>query len=225
MKVRNWIFSNFDMSIYFKNIKDIAYSKNHFLHYMFDYGTFFARSSAGATGDFEASSIPKVQKVHNYVNNIYLLSEENRELLDTLEDLDNSPKLKKPASKESIEEIVEKEKQNLMNIQWIKEVIRLTDADRVFIFENEEDRNHWVYETLRKKILFAVTHDSTLREPDEQIVLQKWKKTIFPTVKFHEIDRPWVISSSPGLVVNDYLKDKFKDMDEYDATLVIGFDV
>ena len=48
VKVRNGIFSKFHMNIYFKNIRDAAYSKNHLLHYIFDYGTVFLRSSAGA---------------------------------------------------------------------------------------------------------------------------------------------------------------------------------
>lgn len=53
IKVRNGIFSKFHVSLYYKNIKDIAYSKNNALHYLLDTGTFFARSSAGSVGDFE----------------------------------------------------------------------------------------------------------------------------------------------------------------------------
>lgn len=36
IKVRNGIFSKFYVSLYYKNIKDIAYSKNNALHYLFD---------------------------------------------------------------------------------------------------------------------------------------------------------------------------------------------
>lgn len=194
---------------------------------MLDCGTLFARSSAWAWGDFEAYWLPEIEKVYKIVNNIYLLSEEKREELDDVDHIDdleiksNSKKQKK----ETYEEIVEKEKNILLQIQWIKEVVLLNDKDRVFIFENEEDRNHGVYESLKKKILFAIIHDSTFRNPDEAIVFQKWEKVIFPTVKFHEIQRPWVVSSSPWIIVHEYLKPKFNKLDEYDATILVGFDL
>ena len=65
-----------------------------------------------------------------------------------------------------------KEKQVLLNIQGIKEVIVLSDTDRRYIFEHEEERNHGVHESLRRQVLFAATHDSTFRDPDEAIVMQ-----------------------------------------------------
>lgn len=49
----------------------------------------------------------------------------------------------------------------------------LDNKDRSFIFDHEEERNHGVYESLKKKVLFVVTHDSTFRDPDEAIVFQK----------------------------------------------------
>ncbi len=224
IKVRNWLFSKFHMSIYFKNIKDIAYSKNNVLHYMFDYWTFFARSSAGSSWDFEWPALPNIEKIYKYVNNIYLLSEEKRELLESIDNVENV-NLEKTVNKETFEEIVNKEKNVLLNIVWVKEVVLLNDKDRAFIFENEEDRNHWVYEALRKKVLFVITHDSSFRNPDESIVLQKWDKVIFPTVKFHEIKRDSVLSASPWLSVHNYLKDKFVNLWEYDATILVWFDI
>lgn len=223
MEIRNGIFSNYHMNIYFKNIRDLAYSKNNILHYIFNCWSFFARSSAWAWGDFEAFFIPKVEKVYKIVNNLYLLSEEKREILDKISSLDNIDL--KNTKKETFDEIIEKEKNILLWIQWIKEVYLLSDKDRTFIFENEEDRNHWVYESLRKKILFVISHDSSFREPDESIVYKKWEKVIFPIVKFHEIERKWVVSSSPWLKIHNYLKDKFKNLDEYDATILVGFDI
>ena len=226
LKVRNWIFSKFHMSIYFKNIKDIAYSKNNIMNYIFNYWTVFARSSAWASWDFEWTALPNVDKIYKYINNIYLLSEEKREVLDSIDILDWNKKIvEKLNKKETFEEIIEKEKNILLNIQWVKEVVLLNDKDRGYIFKNEEDINHWVYECLRKKVLFIVTHDSSFRNPDEAIVLQKWKKTIFPTVKFHEIKRDWVLSSSPWIKVHNYLGSKFKNIDEFDATILIWFDI
>ncbi len=92
---------------------------------------------------------------------------------------------------------MQKERETLLSIQGIKEVIPLTDADRRYIFEHEEDRNHGVYESLRRQALFAVTHDSTFREPDEAIVLKAGEKVVFPVIDFHEIERKKVSSSSP----------------------------
>ena len=229
IKVRNWLFSKFHMSIYFKNIKDIAYSKNNIFHYMFNYWTFFARSSAGAGGDFEWNALPDIEKIYKYVNNIYLLSEEKRELLDSIDNLEWVKRISEidilEKKKETFNEIINKEKGVLLDIQWVKEVVLLDDKDRAFIFENEEDRNHWVYEILRKKVLFVITHDSSFREPDEAIVLQKWKKVIFPTVKFHEIKREWVLSASPWIEIHNYLKDKIENLWEYDATILVGFNI
>jgi hypothetical protein len=52
-------------------------------------------------------------------------------------------------------------------------VILLSSEDKKFIFENEEDRNHGVYDTIKRKILFAVVHDSSFRDADSNIVLKR----------------------------------------------------
>ncbi len=240
VKVRNGLFSKFHMSIHYKNIRDTAFSKNNILHYAFNYGTLFARSSAGAVGDLEARSIPDIEKVYKIVNYLHQLSTEERKDLEHIDgiitnmvsgrDIEASsktiPQSKKSGwEKETPKQAIQKETQILLNIQWIKEVVVLSDADRRYIFENEEDRNHGVYESLRKQVLLAVTHDSTFRTPDEAIVMKAGEKVVFPTVKFHEINRPSVISSSPGTKVHEYLIPKFQKLWEYDATLIIGFDI
>ena len=126
---------------------------------------------------------------------------------------------------ETLEEAIEKEKNVLLAIQGIKEIVLLDGKDRRYIFEHEEERNHWVFECLRRQVLFAATHDSTLRDPDEAIVMKAWEKVIFSVVEFHEIKRKKVSSSSPWLSVHKYLVPKFQDFDDYDATLLIWFDV
>jgi hypothetical protein len=68
-----------------------------------------------------------------------------------------------------------------------------------------------VHECLRRQILFAATHDSTLRDPDEAIVMKAGEKVVFPVVDFHEIKRKKVSSSSPGIEIHEYLVPKFKD--------------
>ena len=218
IKVRNWFFSKYHMILFYKNIKDMAYSKNNFFHYMFDYGTFFARSSAWSEWDFIALYIPKVEEVYKIINFLYLLDEKERKNMTYLE----SSNLSK---KEDILDIIEKEKKNLLSIKGIKEVIVLDNIDKKYIFETEEDRNHGVYECLKKNVLFCITHDSNFRQPDNPIVLKLRKKIIFPTVNFHEIQRASVISSSPWIEVHNYLIKKFKNVSTYDATILIGFDI
>lgn len=233
VKVRNGLFSKFHMNIYFKNVRDAAFSKNHLLHYMFDYGTLFLRSSAGAVWDLEAKNIPHIEKVYKIVNFLHNISEEERRSIQNLDEITSS----QPSSikgeeiqswgekQETLSEATQKEKNILLNIQGIKEVVELSDADRRYIFGHEEDRNHGVYECLRRQVLFAATHDSTLREPDEAIVMKAGEKVVFPVVEFHEIKRKKVSSSSPWLDVHHYLEPKFENFGEYDATLLIWFDI
>lgn len=206
----------------------MAYSKNNIFHYLFDYGTFFARSSAGAIGDLEARAIPKIEEVYKIVNFLHDMYEGGRKNISSLQEIYSLNKVSLPQKKqeeESLEEIIESEKKVLLWIPGIKEVVVLDGSDRRYIFEHEEERNHGVFECLRRKVLFAATHDSLLRDPDEAIVMQSWEKVVFPVVDFHEIQRKKVSSSSPGLQVHQYLEPKFKDFDAYDATLLIWFDV
>ena len=238
------------MSIHFKNIRDMAFSKNNILHYLLNYGTIFARSSAGAMGDLEAKHIPKVEKVYRILNALHSMEDSERKQISNIKDIvkplwfskwqvkeaanwlswswseaENSSVDFDKKKDESLEQIIQKEKNILLWIQWLKEVVLLDGTDRKNIFSLEEERNHWVFESLRKKVLFAATHDASLRDPDEAIVLKAWEKIVFPSVKFHEMDRPSVVSSSPWLAVHEYLVPKFHDFDEYDATLLIWFDI
>lgn len=240
VKVRNGLFSKFHMSIHYKNIRDTAFSKNNILHYALWYGTFFARSSAWAVGDLEARAIPNIEKVYKIINALHNYTDAERKEIINLEQLQNplsSDNSTVPIIKgkdktqwsreisETLSEASEKEKDVLLSIQWIKEVIELNDSDRRYIFENEEERNHGVHECLRRQVLFAATHDSTFRDPDEAIVMRAGEKVVFPVIDFHEIQRKKVSSSSPWLQVHEYLEGKFKKMWDYDATLLIWFDL
>jgi len=150
------------------------------------------------------------------VNYLYNLSEEERKNLHNVDEiLDiNSVETQNIASlsSETLSEAAEKEKNILLGIQGIKEVIELTDTDRRYIFEHEEDRNHGVYECLRRQVLFAATHDATFREPDEAIVMKAGEKVVFPVINFHEIKRKKVSSSSPGWEIHKYLAQKFENL-------------
>ena len=229
------------MSISFANIRDIAFSKNNIFHYIFDYGIFFARSSAWANGDLQAQYIPHIEKVYKIINALHSMDAHKRKHITHLDQISNSwntshidTSVNQNQNKqdtnmahsdnESLEQAIEKERNILLQIPGIKEVVLLDGKDRRYIFENEEDRNHGVYECLRRQVLFAATHDHTLRNPDESIVMKAWEKVIFPVVEFHEIKRKKVSSSSPSLRIHTYLVWKFQNFDTDDATLLIWFD-
>lgn len=212
------------MNIFYKNIRDMAYSKNNIFHYMFDYWTFFARSSAGADGDFEAKYIPKVEKIYKIINYLYLLDQKERQTITSLSQIENMKKEIIKEEKETKESIIAKEMSVLKTIVWVKEVIALSNEDKRYIFENEEDKNHGVYDCIKRDILLCITHDENLRQPDNPIVHKLGKKVIFPSVNFHEIKRKKVVSSSPWIEIHKYLIKKFKNVDESDATILIGFD-
>lgn len=225
-KVRTGLFSKFHMSIAFNNIRDVAFSKNHILHYMLGYGSLFARSSAGAVGDFEALAVPKIEEVYKKINFLHHMSDEERKTLSSFEDISENTKTENTSKpEETLQQAIEKERKVLLDIQGLKEVVVLSDADRRKIFETEEEKNHGVHECLRRQVLFAATHDSTFRDPDEAIVMKAGEKVIFPVVEFHEIKRKKVSSSSPGIEVHEYLLPKFNKVWEYDATLLIWFDM
>ncbi len=160
--------------------------------------------------------------MYKIVNFLHNLSEEERKEITSLPKnvASLSPKerefkgefLPREEIPETLEQAVQKEKAILLKIQGMKEVVELTDADRRYIFEHEEERNHGVYECLRRQVLFAVTHDSTLRQPDEAIVMQAGEKVVFPVIDFYEIQRKKVSSSSPGLKIHEYLVPKFQNV-------------
>lgn len=220
---RNGVFSKYQMSIFYENIKDIAYSKNNVLHFMLDCWTFFARSSPWSTWDFEATFIPDIESIYRYVWHIYSLPKEKRVTIHSLTDLENINTIVGKGLEKKI--VIKKEKDNLMKIKWILQVVELTDEDKIFIGENEDTNNHWVFETIKRKIVLCVTHDDKFRDPDDNIVLKYWNKVIFPAISFHELKQDNVVSSSPWIKVHQYLIKKFKDPDEMDATILIGFDI
>ncbi len=209
MDVRNWIFSKFNISIHFSQIKDIAYSKNNFLHSIFDYGVLFIRSSAGAEGNFISPDIPNIEFVYNKINYLYSLKHNKLET-----NTDNKTK------EQTINEVITK----LLSIHWIKEAIPLNLEEKQHIKNNEEQRNFGVHEAIKREVTLAVTHDSNFREPDAPIVIEYWNNVIFPPVSFHEINQKNIVSSSPWVQIHQYLVPKFYDIDENDATLLIGFD-
>ena len=77
------------------------------------------------------------------------------------------------------------------------------------IFMKEEDRNHGVFEALRRKFTFSVLHGDGFRLPDAPIVHAAGGRVIFPPVPFHEIERENAISGSPSTLVHKELLNYF----------------
>ncbi|MDD2486810.1 MAG: hypothetical protein PHS92_00360 [Candidatus Gracilibacteria bacterium] len=220
LKVRNGFFSEYEMNLYFSQIKDMAYSKNNLFNYFLDCGTFFARSS-GSEDDsgFTVNYIPKVKDIFNIISQLYSIPQEKREKISSIEDIFNKDVIT------TKEQITKYELDNLLSIRGIIDGYVLSDNDKRFIFENEEDRNHGVYETIKREVVYCITHDSIFRDPDAPIVFKYGNKVIFPAIGFHEINRRMVVSSSPGMQVHEYLIKKLKVFNKDDATLLVGFDL
>ena len=221
LRVRNFLFSEYQTNLPFDQIKDTAYSKNNVLHFLFNYWTFFARPKREWDKSDHAFILNYVTDIENFfdiVNRVFYLKEENRDKLSDLSQLNKS-------SSKTREELVEFEKNNLLSIKWIVEVFEISKEDKKYIFENEEDRNHWVYETIKRNIVFCATHDDIFRDPDSSIVHKIWSKVIFPAVGFHEIEQKNVVSCSPWMKVHEYLIQNLKHFSHDDATLLIGFDI
>jgi hypothetical protein len=70
--------------------------------------------------------------------------------------------------------------------------------------------------------IFALTHNSSFRDPDAPIALEREDGAIyFPVVPFHELGTT-AISGSPGMRIHAYLIPKFKEITIEYATVVIG---
>ncbi len=91
LTVRNGIFSQYAMSIRYRNIRDCAVSKSNFWSFLLKYGTLFIRSS-GAEWDFESHFIPKVGKLYALVNALSRYGDDDRSEIHTIEILHNHHK-------------------------------------------------------------------------------------------------------------------------------------
>jgi len=150
----------------------------------------FVRSSAAADGSFIIDDIPNIEEVYKKISYMHSIGDEGRKKL-----LNHDICEKKQT--QSKQEIIENAKNTLLDIKGIVEVEILNAQDKQFIFTHEEDRNHGVYECIKRQITFVVTHDSNFRNADAPIVLKLGNKVIFPPVSFHEIKEKNTVSSSP----------------------------
>jgi len=93
------------------------------MHYALGYGTIFARSSAGAVGDLEAKQIPNIEKVYKILNALHSMDDSERKNISSLDQIllplssQKVNNLTEFTVEETLEEVIEKEKNILLNIQ------------------------------------------------------------------------------------------------------------
>lgn len=104
--------------------------------------------------------------------------------------------------------------------------VNLLDKNDInYIRNNEEKNNLGVFECLKREYVLIMTHDSSFRNPEGDIVKKKNGKVIFPAAKFSELKAKNVVSSSPGIKIHNYLIERFKLRLDDEATLLIGFNL
>ena len=102
LSVRNGIFSQYAMSIRYRNIRDCAVSKNSMIGYFLKYGTLFVRASSGSDGDFQAQYVPKVGKIYALINALSRYNDDDRAEIDSIEKLHAHHTKKEFSPKEEI---------------------------------------------------------------------------------------------------------------------------
>lgn len=223
--VRNGIFSQFAMNIRYRNIRDSAVSKNNIFGFLLKYGTLFVRSSANEW-DFTAHHVPKVWKVYALVNALSRYNDDERASIDTIEKLHShhthtefSGNIEHDTPNDIVNII-----SSVLTIPGVWEVVEIADETRKALQWIEEIRNHGVHESLRRKHLICLTHDSTFRAPSAPITATTQSGEVyFPGVPFPEVTGKDVISASPGTRAHAYLRQFFPYATDHDATILVGW--
>ena len=225
LSVRNGIFSQYAMSIRYRNIRDSAVSKNNIVGYLLKYGTLFIRASSGSEGDFQARYVPKVGKVYALINALSRYNDDERAHIDTIEKLhayhtrqEFTPR--SDAHSMDIETAIE----TLKMLPWVVDVVPVSQDAREYIRIHEASENSGITEALDRKHLLCLLHDQDFRKPAGPIVHTTHSgKVEFPWVPFPEIQGKWVVSASPSIDIHRYLLQYFPYASHDDATVLIGW--
>lgn len=212
----------FSTDLYFHNMRDTAYSYHSFLGKFFKYGTLFARNGSehdGAQG-LVVNKLSEPNIVRDYIS--YLTSIESDKRINALKYEDFYAQRRPGQVVTTDAEMQKKMLHLIINIKGITGAKYLTEEDKDNVWKLEEDRNIGVYEALMRKHVLVATHDSLLRPPAADIVVQRAGKIMFPGVAFPEIPQKDVVSCSPGLSAHQYLASKIAVKGD-DATLLIGW--
>lgn len=114
---------------------------------------------------------------------------------------------------------------SLSDVSGLSNVHLLKEEDKDIIRNLEDEENEGVISCLDKKFTLVLTHNSTFREPEGEIVKQENGKTTFPPVPFSEVNAKNVVSSSPNEDSHKFLVKNFDLNLNDEATLLIGFDL
>lgn len=240
-KTRRGFFTKNKMTINYDSIRDIELEKNNIFHFFSGCGTLYARSSSGSQSDFKATWTPNISELYEKVNFLNNLSEEDRKQITSYEQLMNAIDDTKQENKVIIDEnkldsenekkelsqmeTITKEAKTLKNKEGIHEIILLTDEDRLEIFEQEEEKNHWVHWVLKKDVVYAIIHDESFSVEDQNEVIRIWDKEVYPTLEFNDLDSDKAIAGYPGIQVQTYLSGRFVKTIKTDKILLIWFDM
>ncbi|MBT3262431.1 hypothetical protein HN992_03315 [Candidatus Woesearchaeota archaeon] len=117
-------------------------------------------------------------------------------------------------------------REDLNKIQGLKVLKVLDDGFKERIMKLEEANNHGVFESLTRRHTLLLSHDSSFRDPTQEIVKSDDKGISFPGISFPEINADNVISSSPGFKMHKELIDSLNlSLKPNEATLLVGFDL
>lgn len=212
----------FSTDLYLHNMRDTAYSYHTFLGRIFHFGTLFARNSNeddNAMG-LVVNHLPYPEIVRDYLGYLTAIEADKRMTAIKFDDfhMQRNPK----AAKVTDTDMRKKMLQLVTHIKGITGGMYLTEADKDILWMNEEERNLGVFETLMRKHVLVVTHDSKLRPPAADIVVQRASRIVFPAVPFPEVPQKDVVSCSPGLKAHQFLATRIEVKGD-DATLLIGW--
>ncbi len=223
LAIRNGIWSQYAMSIRYRNIRDCAISKNSMWGYLFKYGSLFIRSSANEW-DFRAYFVPRAGKIYAIVNTLSRYTDDERAGIDSIEKLHNYHQRAEFHIKGTSSSI-ENNKSILQNIPGITDVVELDSRARLWIQNHEESHNHWIYEVLRRKYVLSFLHNDLFRDATTEITKQNASGQIFfPWVPFPEVQGNNVISWSPSIKIHKELAKLFHNGWASDATVLVGWD-
>lgn len=212
----------FSTDMYFHNMRDTAYSYHTFLGRIFHFGTLFARNSNeddNAMG-LVVNHLPHPEIVRDYLS--YLTAIEAEKRITALKYDDFFVQRKPKSAMVTDTDMQKKMLQILMHTKGITGAMYLTEADKDVLWMAEEERNIGLFQTLMRKHVIVATHDSHLRPPADDIVVQRANRIIFPGVPFPEIPQKDVVSCSPGIKAHQFLATRIPVKGD-DATLLIGW--
>lgn len=212
----------FSTDLYFHNMRDTAYSYHSFFGKLFKYGTLFARNGTekDSAQGLVVNHLPEPDIVRDYLSYVTAIADDKR---ITALKYDEFYAQRRPGS--TMASDTDMRKKILAVITHVKGVTGatlLTDADKDVIWMAEEERNLGVFETLMRKHVVVATHNSDLRPPAADIVVQRASRIVFPGVPFPEVPQKDVVSSSPGIKAHQYLATRIEVKGD-DATLLIGW--